>query len=85
MKGSSPFRKESLDSYHSIHNEIREDNRKGYVTQILRFYGPILSIAMIVLACVWIGKEVQFYVGSIQDRLLEKLDVLRQVSSEPRN
>ena len=73
MKGSSPFRKESLDSYHSIHNEIREDNRKGYVTQILRFYGPILSIAMIVLACVWIGKEVQFYVGNIQDRLLEKL------------
>ncbi len=73
MKGSSPLRKESLDSYHSIHNEIREDNRKGYITQIFRFYGPILSIAVIVLACVWIGNEVQFYVGSIQERLLEKL------------
>ena len=73
MKGSSPLRKESLDSYHSVHNETRQDNRKGYMTQIIRFYGPILSIAAIVLACVWIGKEVQYYVGAIQERLLDKL------------
>ena len=73
MKSSSPLRKESLDSYHSLHSQEREDNRKGYVTQIVRFYGPILSITVIVLTCIWIGKEVQFYVGTIQERLVNKL------------